>query len=238
MKLHYKNPLCTDLADKYKVREYVKKTIGEKYLIPLIGVYGSANEIDFDSLPNQFVLKCNHDSDSIVICRDKNDFDIQKAKEKLDACINRNYYYLGREWQYKKIKPKIICEKYMGNEAETGFIDYKIFCFDGKPKLIQVHYDKLTNRKKNTYDIHWNFINVEMNFPTDPNHCIKKPDKLDEMLDIASKLSNGFPHVRVDLYLSGDSMYFGEMTFSHSGGLSTFSPEEFNYQMGSWLKLP
>ena len=238
MKLHYRNPLCTDLADKYKVREYVAKIIGKEYLIPLLGVYSNANEIDFDELPNQFVLKCNNDSGGVIICKDKKNFDVHKARQTLNSRLKKNHYYRGREWQYKNIDPKIICEKYMSDGSGKDLMDYKFFCFDGHPKLIQVHYGRFTSHKKNSYDTDWNYINVEMNFPTDPSFIIKKPNKLDEMLNIASKLSKAFPHVRVDFYYIRNMIYFGEMTFCNAGGFSTFSEEEFNYEMGSWLKLP
>ena len=237
MKLYYHNPLCRDLTDKYKARSIVKDRIGDKYLIPLLGVYNNFDEIDFDALPERFVIKCNHDSGGVAICRDKKTFDIDAARAKLEKGLSTNFYYAGREWQYKYIKPKLICEAYI--EDEPGDVkDYKIFCFDGVPKLIHYNFDRATNLKKNIYDIDWNLLDVEMDDSNHPDMIANKPENLAEMLEIASKLSKGFPHVRVDLYNIEGSIYFGEMTFTNMGGNGTCKPESFDYEMGSWFKLP
>ena len=237
MKLYYHNPLCCDLTDKYKARSFVSGRIGDKYLIPLVGVYDSFDEIDFDALPEKFVIKCNHDSGGVAICRDKNKFDFDAVRKKLEKSLKSNFYYAGREWQYKYIEPKLICEEYI--EDSPGDIwDYKIFCFDGVPELIHVNFDRSTNLKKNIYDINWNLLDVEMHYSNDPDKIIDKPGNLDEMLEVAARLSKGFPHVRVDLYNVEGEIYFGEMTFTHTGGNSDFRPESFDYELGSWLTLP
>jgi hypothetical protein len=224
-----------DLVDKYEVRKYIAKTIGEKYLIPLIGVYDKFEDIDFNKLPEQFVLKCTHDSGSVVICKDKNNFDIEESKKKLKKYLKRNYYYGKREPQYKNIKPRIICEKYMVDESETELKDYKVFCFNGEPKIIQVHFDRFTNHKRNIYDTEWNYIPVSIGHPIYPN-VINKPSNLQEMLNLAKKMSENIPHVRVDFYSIHNKIYFGELTFIHMAGFLKFEPKEFDFEMGSWIK--
>ena len=238
LKINDCKPIYTQLADKYEVRKFVAEKIGEEYLIPLLGVWDSADEIDFSTLPSQFVLKCNHDSGGIVICTDKATFDIKTARNKLNKHLKRNFYYVCREQQYKNIKPRIICEKYMVDESGTELKDYKIFCFNGKPKVIQVNYDRFINGKKNLYDIEWNYIPVAMTYPTDPNVIINKPSKLEEMLHLAKILSKDYSFVRVDFYSIDDKIYFGELTFTPAAGFGKFEPEEFDFEMGSWLELP
>jgi hypothetical protein len=228
----------TNLVDKYEVRKHIAEAIGEKYLIPMIDIFDKFEDINFGKLPNQFVLKCTHDSGSVVICTDKTVFNIEEARNKLNWCLKRNYYYGGREIQYKNIKPRIICEKYMIDESEFELKDYKIFCFNGVPKIIQVHFDRFTDHKRNLYDIEWNYIPACIGYPADPNTIITKPKNLKEMLDIAKVLSKDIPHVRVDLYLVGDDIFFGELTFAHANGFMKFEPEEFALQMGEWIILP
>jgi hypothetical protein len=228
----------TNLVDKYEVRKHIAETIGKKYLIPLIGIWDKFEDINFEKLPNQFVLKCTHDSGSVVICTDKAAFNIEEARNKLNKSLKRNHYYEGRKIQYKNIKPRIICEKYMVDESGFELKDYKIFCFNGVPKIIQVHFDRFTDHKRNLYDIEWNYISAYILHPTDPNTIITKPKKLKEMLYIAEILSKDIPHVRVDLYLIGNDIFFGELTFTHAAGFAKFEPEEFALQMGKWIELP
>src|SRR5699024_8410056 len=142
LKINDRNPIYTKMVDKYEVREYIANHIGEEYLIPLIGVYDSFEEINFNELPNQFVLKCTHDSGGLVICKDKSKLDIEAARKKINDSLKRNYYYLFREWPYKNVKPRVICEKYMVDEFEKELKDYKFFCFNGKPKALFVASDR------------------------------------------------------------------------------------------------
>lgn len=228
-----------DLVDKYEVRKHITETIGGKYLIPLIGVWDNVEDIDFNKLPEQFVLKCNHDWDSVVICTDKATFNIESARRKLNSCLKRNFYYNCREPQYKNIKPKIICEKYMVDESGIDLKDYKIFCFNGEPKIIQVNYDRNAELKLNFYDINWNYIPISLgSHPTDSNMFMDKPSNLEEMTALAKILSQHYPFVRVDFYSIYDKVYFGELTFTPNAGYKEFKPTEFNIQIGSWLKLP
>ena len=238
LKLYDRNPLYAKLADKYEVRRYVADVIGEKYIIPLLGVWDSFQDINFDMLPKQFVLKCTHDSGSFVICKDKSIFDIVEAGKFLSRRLKRNYYLKGREWVYKSEKPHIIAEKYMEDIPEKELMDYKIFCFDGEPKLIQVNFDCYSQYKRNFYTPEWEYIPVSIVYPTYPEIKIDKPKHLDEMLDLAKKLSTKIPHVRVDLYQIRDRIYFGEMSFYSESGCGKISPESFGVKMGSWLKLP
>lgn len=242
LKIYGNNENYSSLVDKYEVRKYISEKIGEKYLIPLIDMGGKFivnkfEEIDFNKLPEQFVLKCTHDSGTVEICKNKEYFDLNAAKKRMNKRMKLNYFYINRESEYKNINPKIICEKYMVDESETELKDYKIFCFNGVPRIIQVDYNRFINHKRNIYDSNWNFINASIKFPNDPDRKINRPNKLDEMLDIAKTLSKGHSHVRVDLYLVYDKIYFGELTFTHGGGFEKFDPEEFGYQMGNWIEL-
>lgn len=238
LKLHDRNPLYTTLVDKYAVRAYIKEKLGEEYLIPLVGgPYASADEIDFDQLPDQFVLKCTHDSASVTICRDRETFDIAAAKEKLNKALKVNYYYAGREWPYKNVKPQIIAEKYMADESGVELKDYKIFNFAGKPKIIQVDYDRFVNHKRNLYTTDWEYIEAVIQYPTDSNHMIRKPEALDEMLALAGRLSAGMPHVRTDFYCIDRRVYFGEFTFYPGCGLEEFRPDSWDVELGKWIKI-
>ncbi|MFW6015996.1 MAG: ATP-grasp fold amidoligase family protein [bacterium] len=238
LKLYDRNPEYTKLVDKYEVRKYIANTIGEKYLIPLIGVWDKFEDIDFSTLPNQFVLKCTHDSGGIVICKDKSTFDIDAARQKINKSLKRNYYYHGREWPYKNVKPRIICEKYMVDESGIELKDYKFFCFSGKPKIIQVDFNRYRGHKRNLYDKDWNYIPMSIKYPTNSDVKIKKPNKLKDMLMFATLLSKNCPHVRVDFYSMNDSIFFGELTLYPGSGCEEFTPESYDYILGSWLELP
>lgn len=237
LKINNRNPLYTELADKYAVRKYIEKTIGDKYLIPLLGVYNKFEEIDFHMLPNEFVLKCTHDSGSIFICKDKAAFNIEEAKIKINRCLKRNYYSCWREWPYKNIKPRIICEKYMVGESGTELKDYKILCFGGVPKIIQVDSNRFSGHMRNLYDTEWNDIPTSLEYPTYPD-TVKKPDKLETVLALARVLSKDFPHVRVDFYIANETVYFGEFTFYYGSGFEKFTTESYDYLLGSWIELP
>ncbi len=237
LKLYYKNPLLTLCADKYKVRDYVKKIIGKKYLTNLLGVYNNENKINFNKLPNKFILKINHGSGQNIICKNKLKLNEKDVKNKLKEWIksSSNHYYFSYEWGYKNIKPKIICEEYLGD----NLLDYKIFCFSGKPICIGVDVGRFTNHRRNFYDLNWNYLNIEkFAYPKDDSFNIPKPPNLNEMLVVAKKLSSKFPFVRVDLYSTKGKTYFGEMTFYPGAGLDPFKPVEWDYEFGEMIKLP
>ncbi len=237
LKLHNRNPLYTQLADKYSVRSYVEKCIGKKGLNELYGVYSSFDEIDFESLPSQFVMKCTHDCGSVLICRDKKKFDFISARKKISRALKKNYYWEGREWPYKDIKPRIIIEKYLHDDGSDELKDYKVFCFHGIPQVIQVDFDRFRNHRRNLYDTQWNYLGYTTLYPTDPDYRIAKPVCLEKMLEDARKLSEGIPFVRVDFYVVNDVPLFGEMTFFHGGGMEPFKPKEWDYRLGKWLEL-
>ena len=237
LKLNDRNSFYTQLVDKYAVKEYVSNIIGKEHIIPTIGIWDDFYEIDFKSLPNQFVLKCTHDSGSSVICLDKNSFDYEMAREKLTKCLNRNYYYVGREWPYKNVKPRILAEEYMVDESGIELKDYKVFNFNGLPKIIQVDFDRYKVHKRNVYDTKWNFIDIQIEYPMDKNKNIEKPVCLQQMLDFSKKLSKNIPFLRTDFYVVKEKIYFGELTFYHGNGMEKICPIEWDAKLGSWIKL-
>lgn len=238
IKLNDHNPLYTELADKYKVRFYIEKTIGKDYLIPLIGIYKTANDIDFDELPEQFVLKCNHGMGCNVICRNKAFLDFEKTKVQLDEWLQTDYSHYKREYHYKNISPLIVCEQYMKDNDSVELLDYKFFCIGGNVEMIQVDFDRYKNHKRNLYDVNWNLLNLRISFPNYTEKKIPKPEKLNEMIEIAKKLSDGFPQVRVDLFLINNKIYFGEMTFTSGAGFSRYFPRKQDFVLGDKLRLP
>lgn len=242
LKLYERNPEHTVFADKIKVREHIKKTIGEEYLIPLIGTWDSPDDIDFDALPEQFVLKCNHNSGTgMYICRDKSKLDADKVREALRKGLAEDFYLVNREWPYKNIPRKILAEKFIVDSKTKELRDYKFFCFDGKPMIM----DLISERKVGVEDERIDF------FDMDGNHLKMKyqefknsdtvpelPSQFEKMKEIAEKLAKGFPFIRIDLYEADEKVYFGEMTFFPSSGMKPFDPEDWDEKMGSWITLP
>ncbi|MCF3942618.1 ATP-grasp fold amidoligase family protein [Oceanobacillus alkalisoli] len=240
LKLHWRDPLATKCADKYEVRQFVTETIGSKYLNDLYAVYDSVDDIDLDKLPNSFVLKGTHGSGFNLICKDKSKMDWKLEFKKMKRWLKTNYYWSRREWVYKDIKPKIICEKFIEQDDLEELRDYRFFCFNGKPKFITV--DLSINDKKRTrrnlYDLEWNLMDEEIFYPKELDIKINKPEKLDEMIKLSKKLSSKFPHARVDFYYVKGKILFGEITFFHQSGMGEIRPLEFEEKMGSWLELP
>lgn len=239
LKLHDRRPEYTLLADKYEAKRMVADRIGEQYIIPCLGVWESFDDINFDSLPNQFVLKCTHDSGSIVICKDISAFSKERAKKILHAGLRHNSYYAGREWPYKDIKPRIIAETYMEDSLTKDLRDYKFFSFNGNVKAMFIATDRGSNEetKFDFFDenfTHLPFTNGHPNAANTP----AKPKNFDLMKELAHKLSIGIPQVRVDFYECNGKVYFGEMTFFHWGGMTPYDPEEWDYIFGSWIELP
>lgn len=238
LKLHDRNPLYTTLVDKYEVKEYVSKLIGGEYTVPTLGVWSSVEAIDFDALPNQFVLKCTHDSEGLVICKDKKALDIPTAKEKLSAALKQNFYYIGREWPYKNVKPRIIAEEYIEDHRDGELRDYKFFCFNGEPKVMFVASDRAMGKTKfDYYNLDFDHLDIMQKYPN-ASTPRRKPDTFDEMIKLSSILSKGFTHVRVDFYEVDGKIYFGELTFYHFSGFMPFRPTEWDKKFGDWIKLP
>ncbi len=240
LKLYDRKPEYTMMVDKYLVRDYIAKTLGEEYLIPLLGVWDNPEDIDFEQLPDQFVLKCNHNSGlGMCICKDKSTLDIEKVKKALKKGLRQDYYLHGREWPYKDVSRKIIAEKYMTDESGYELKDYKFFCFDGEVKALFVAKDRQTAGEETKFDFfdenfnHLPFTNGHPN----SNPPYFRPDKFEQMKEIACKLSKGIPQVRVDLYNINGHIYFGELTFSHWSGMVAFEPEQWDYKFGEWIKL-
>ncbi|AAS44288.1 MULTISPECIES: ATP-grasp fold amidoligase family protein [Bacillus] len=238
LKLHNRNPEYTTMVDKFEVRKYIADKIGEEYLIPLIGVYDSFEEIDFEVLPNQFVLKPNHTSGNVYICKDKSKINYKELKKEINMWLKRKYYWMHREWPYKNVKPKIVCEKYMVDESGTELKDYKMYCFNGETKIIQVDYDRFNGHKRNLYNSKWEYVPTSIKYPSNPDIIIKKPNKLKEMLELANILSKGHPYVRVDFYSINEKLYFGEITFYPEAGYGKFDPVDLDIEMGNLIKLP
>ena len=237
LKLYNSIPIKTQLTDKYLVRRWVAEKIGEEYLIPLLGVYNEFEEINFDELPNQFVIKCNHGSAYNIIVKDKAFLNYTDAKSKIDKWMNENYAFRGLELQYKNIAPKVIVEKYM-DDGSGDLKDYKITCFNGKPYLLWIDINRHSNHKRNLYDLNWNILPYKINPKIPSFPPIDKPIFLNKMIEIASILSKGFAYVRVDLYAINDKIYFGEMTFTSSSGTSEIIPMKFDRKLASLIKLP
>lgn len=241
LKLHDRQPLYTQLVDKYEVRRFVEERIGGEYLVPLAGgPWNSFDEIDFDALPERFVLKCTHDSGGLVICRDKRTLDREKARRRISQSLGQNFYYHNREWPYKDVQPRIIAEAYMEDASTSELRDYKFFCFDGEPRMLFVASDRQTageETKFDFFDMDYNHLDLRNGHP---NAAVppEKPAQFGLMRELAQKLSRGIPHVRVDLYEVNGRVYFGEMTFYHWSGMVPFDPPEWDRKLGSWIGLP
>lgn len=240
LKLYYRNPLMTKCADKIGVREYVSEILGENYLIPLIGIYETPDDIDFDSLPNKFVLKVNWGSGQNIICTDKSSFDIESAKRSLSEWMkpHNNHYYHSFEWAYKDIVPKILVEEFI--DGVDDVIDYKFFCYDGQPKNMFLVQNRALGKDKMTL----NFFDEEFKpLPFERLYKastlpIEKPSMWEEMIDTARLLSKPFAFVRVDFYMIDNQIKVGELTFYPGNGMEPFSPVEWDMIMGSFISLP
>lgn len=241
LKINDRKPIYTTMVDKYDVKAYVAEQIGEEYIIPTFGVWDAFDEIDFDALPNQFVLKCTHDSGGRVICRDKSQLNLIAAKEKINTSLRRNYYKLSREWPYKDVKPRIIAEQYMTDSPDSNdFTDYKFFCFDGKVDCVMVCLERSSGDTKfYFFDRDWNLKRLNIRGKNAPKgFTIPKPECMDEMFEIAAKLSQGVSYLRVDLYQSNGRVYFGELTFFPQSGFDANLLPETDEYFGRLLQLP
>ena len=239
LKLHDRQPVYSKLVDKYEVKKCISDIIGEDHIIPTIGVYDRVEDINFDELPNQFVLKCTHDSGGIVICKDKSLLNREAAIKKLQHGLKKNYYYQNREWPYKNVTPRIIAEQYMNNVGQE-LDDYKVHNFNGEPKVILVCSDryKESGLAEDFYSCDWEHLDISRPGLRHSAEVQKKPAELDEMLELAKKLSAGIPFVRTDFYIINHQVYFGEMTFFPACGMKPFVPREWDYKFGSYITLP
>ena len=240
LKLNDRHAEYTQMVDKIDAKKYVASIIGEKYIIPTLGVWDSVDEIEWDKLPNQFVIKVSSDSGGIVVCKDKQTLDIEKAKEKLTNGWGKNYYVHNKEYPYRDLTPRIIAEEYKEDESGYELRDYKIFCFNGEPKILFVASDRQKageDTKFDFFDLNWNHLPFTNGHPNSKEH-IAKPKNFEEMLEIAKKLSVGIPQVRIDLYTCNGQIYFGEITFFHWSGMTAFDPVEWDFKLGKMIKLP
>ena len=239
IKLYDRCPLYSKLVDKYEVKSYVSERIGEEYIIPTLGVWNSFDDISFENLPEQFVLKCTHDSGGLVICTDKKQLNIDNARTKINKSLKTNYYKLFREWPYKNVTPRIVAEKFMVDNATGELRDYKFYCFDGVVRALGIYSDRGAGKttKADYFDRDFNWLDLKWGY----EHAIERPEKpslYDKMIEIAESLSQGFPEVRVDLYLCNNRVYFGELTFFHNAGFCSIHPESWEKTLGGWIKLP
>lgn len=239
LKLNYRNEEYTKLVDKYRVKQYITKLIGEEYVIPTLGVWNNVDDIDFKSLPEKFVLKCNNDSGGIVICKNKKDFDEAKAKSFLKERLKNNGYWYGREWPYKNVKPCIIAEKYMEDSISKDIKDYKFFCFNGSMEFFDIDIDRFIEHRANYYDRNGNFLPFGKTYcPPDYTKKIEMPKNLDKMIELAETISHNTVLSRINFYEIDGQVYFGEITFYPGSGFSPFTDEKWDYKLGDMIDLP
>ncbi len=236
LKLNDRKTIYTKLVDKYEVKNVVSSIIGNEYIIPTLGVWDTFDDIDFDALPNQFVLKCTHDSGGVFICQNKNELNYYDVKSLVEDALNKNFYWLGREWPYKDVRPRILAEKYIAENDDSDLLDYKMMCFSGKVKCTFV----CSNRNSKTglevtfYDQNWDVLPFERHYPRSKTlHA--KPKCYEEMVKLAEKLSANITFVRVDFYVVNDRPFFGELTFYPGSGFEEFVPEIYDYILGDWI---
>lgn len=239
LKVYDRKPEYTQMADKCEAKKYVAAQIGEEHIIPTLGVWENFDQIDFSLLPDKFVLKCTHDSGGLVVCRDKSQLDIEMARKVMTASLKNNYFYYGREWPYKNIKPRIIAEKYMEQIDGTGLVDYKFYCFEGKPQYLYVSKNMDDHRLATVtfVDMNWNMMPVERTDYKSDKEMPLRPSRFDEMRKIAEKLSQGHKFLRVDLYQINGEVFFSELTFHPASGYMGVIPSEYDKIMGQYIKI-
>lgn len=236
LKLHNRKPEFTDWVDKIKVKKYVAGIIGDEYIIPTLQVWDNVDDIDIATLPNQFVLKCNHDSYSAVVCNDKSTLDVRKTLAFMKKHLKNNFYWYGREWPYKNVEAKVFAEKYISDESNNGLNDYKILCFNGVAKYIEVHKDRFGElHTQDLYDRDWHLTSITQG-PTSKK-LEPKPRHLEKMIEFSETLSQNIPHLRVDWYIADDRLYFGEITFFDGSGFARFDNMEDDMMLGSLITL-
>ncbi|MBR5097867.1 MAG: hypothetical protein IK091_01395 [Spirochaetales bacterium] len=237
LKLYNHDPSYPKMADKLAMRGFVEKKAGAGHSVPVLGVWDCFDEIDFSSLPDTFVLKCNNDSGHYVICRDKRTMDMKAARKTITEGLKTNYYYQNREWVYKDIVPKVFAEQYLQQDSDDCLWDYKFFCFNGEPKIMYMEKEASESKTEAFFDMEQNYLDLEMDDPR-PDVPPALPTCFDQMKAIAAKLSAGIPFLRVDFFYVNETVYVGELTFFHCGGLAPVKPEYWNRQLGSWIDIP
>lgn len=239
LKLHDHRTEYIAMVDKYAAKDYAKKIIGEEYIVPTLGVWEKFNDIDFDMLPDEFVLKCTHDSGGIVICKDKSKLDVTKAKEKIEKSLKRNFYWGYREWPYRFVQPRIIAEPLLKDIKSEDLKDYKLMCFNGQMKCSFICSDRNTSSKLKVtfFDKEWNVMPFERHYPKSKEK-IEKPQNYELMIELAEKISKGYPFMRVDFYEVNGELFLGEITLYPGAGLEEFTPDKYDEILGSWIDLP
>ena len=238
IKLYDRRDIYTTMVDKIAAKQWAAEKIGAEHIIPTLGTWKHFDEIDFDALPEQFVLKCNHDSHSAIICRDKTTLDREKARAKLEKSLKKNYYYDSRQWPYKNVPPMILAEQYLPGDESGDLRDYKFFCFGGVPKLMYVAQGRSAGAVYGDFfDMDYRHLDLKIDHDTAPVPP-EKPQTFEKMRAAAAVLSAGIPQVRADFYELNGEFYFGEMTFFHCGGFYPFTPAEWDETLGSWIELP
>ncbi|MBR3138438.1 glycosyl transferase [Candidatus Saccharibacteria bacterium] len=240
LKLHDRKDIYTTMVDKFQAKKYVADIIGEEYIIPTLGVYDRFDDINFDNLPNKFVIKCTHDSGGLVICRDKTKLDIFSTKKIIERNLKRNYYYCGREWPYKNVKPRIIVERYLEDVSSKTMRDYKFFCFNGEPKIMYLSEGLEDHRtaRMSFYDMNMDLVDCRRSDYKPLGYKPKQPINFKKMKKFSAMLSEDIPHVRVDWYEVNGKLYFGELTFTTRSGFIPFSNKEWDDRLGDMIELP
>lgn len=241
LKLYDRKPEYTRMVDKITAKDYVANIIGDKYIIPTLGTWNHFDEIDFETLPDKFVLKTNHSGGGggVIICKDKARFNKTRAKNILENSLKHSIYPYLREWPYKNVKPMILAEQLLEDSGEHGLMDYKVFCCNGEPRMVKVNYDVATDYHVCWYDLDWNKIEGTTIYdPVDDSVEIERPKELESLLDLAKILSKSIPYLRVDFYCTDGKLKFGELTFFPGSGFERFNPDSFDEKIGSWITLP
>jgi len=240
LKLYDRQKIYTTLVDKYAAKSYVAGIIGDEHIIPTLGVWDRFDDINFDELPEKFVLKCTHDSGSVVICKNKIKFDYAEARTKLNKGLSTNFYWQNREWPYRFVPRRIIAEEYLeDNEDKDSLIDYKVYCFNGEPRTIQIISDRFSSSgmTNDYYSVEWKNLGIRKGNDRNSEVLMERPKCLNEIIELAEQLSKGYLFVRIDLYYVKQRIYFGEFTLYPASGLKPFKPEEYDFLFGSWIDL-
>ncbi len=238
LKIHDRKDIYSTMVDKCLAKDYVSKKIGNDVIIPSLCIWDDVKDVDFDKLPNQFVIKCNHNSGlGMCICTDKTKANKQQIKINLSKGLRQDYYLKGREWPYKNIRRRILAEKYMVDESKKELKDYKVFCFNGKPEFIQVDFGRFSVHERKVYSTKWECLGFSSLYPPNTSREIDRPTCLRRMLEISEELSKGIPFIRVDMYVIDNRVYFGEMTLYHGSGFEPFYPDGWDLKLGDLLDL-